>query len=429
MVIPYGSDTDKGTLDYTSNPTTVTNFLDKKSPGGGTNIHAALKDAYNDVDENTTVILMSDGNPTFYRNYDVDRGDWWRAKQDENGDWYIRGGNGNDYFDTGIIDAANDIKGKYPSNPTKIYTIGFGISDFDNPKNQMAQLMTSIATEATETNKYCYGSATQEELVNVFSSIAKTITKTENADPRPIKTNDGVVTLEGIEAGQNVELYTAYDKDDIKKSTLYKTPYSWNDFLGLTVTRTAEDGTEETINLVSYNEETKTLTFDLGGYMKSEGMNKNQNLTIRFVDPNAESKIAPANILSLAINAIADDTINEETVSEYEEKMNAAEENKNVEATEPVKPETDKNENIETTKPDNEAGNVETTKPDNEAGNVEDNTENATEGTTTDQEETNTPTVEEKPEEPVEEPATGTTTETENTVQETTSNIDVQTTE
>ena len=437
MVIPYGSDTDKGTLDYTSNPTAVTNFLNKKSPGGGTNIHAALKDAYNDVDENTTVILMSDGNPTFYREYDSSKWErrWWDDEiieeiyQDENGESYAIHGDGNTYDDTGIIDAANAIKGKYPSNPNKIYTIGFGISDFDNPNNQMAQLMTSIATEATETNRYCYGSATQEELVNVFSSIAKTITKTENADPKPIETKEGVVTLEGIEAGQNVELYTEYDKDDIENSTLYKTPYSWTDFLGLTVTRTAEDGREETINLVSYNEGTKTLTFNLGAYMKSEGMEKDQNLTIRFVDPNAESKIAPANILSLAINAIADDTINEETVSEYEEKMNAAEENKNVEATEPVKSETDKNENIETTKPDNEAGNVETTKPDNEAGNVEDNTENTTQGTTTDQEETNTPTVEEKPEEPVEEPATGTTTETENTVQETTSNIDVQTTE
>ena len=152
--------------------------------------------------------------------------------------------------------------------------------------------------------------------------------------------------------------------------------------------------------------------------MESKSMEPNEELTIRFVRAiTAQTRVAPANILSLAINAIADDTINEETVSEYEEKMNAAEENKNVEATEPVKPETDKNENIETTKPDNEAGNV------------EDNTENTTEGTTTDQEETNTPTVEEKPEEPVEEPTTGTTTETENTVQETTSNIDVQITE
>ena len=69
MVIPYGSDTDKGILNFTSNASSVANFLDSKYANGGTNIHAALEDAYDYIGEDTTVILMTDGEPTYYRYY------------------------------------------------------------------------------------------------------------------------------------------------------------------------------------------------------------------------------------------------------------------------------------------------------------------------------------------------------------------------
>ena len=399
MVIPYGSETNKGTLEYTSSAQDVKNFLAWKSAEGGTNIHAALEDALEYVDRDTTVILMTDGEPTFYRMY-------W------NGHYIGTGGNGSHYVDTGIRDAADNIKEKYPDDPTKIYTIGFGISDLNNPSSQMARLMNDIASPANGDEKYCYSSNNEEELTEVFSSIAKTITETENAAPEPKQSVDGIITLEGIEAGQNVELYTKYvtDRDgnvDEENSTLYNgRPYTWNEFLNLTVTTESE----ERINLVTYNEEDKTLTFNLGAFMEYNQIAKDQKFTIRFVDPNAQAKLSSANILSLAINAIADDTINDETVSTYEDKFNEVEANK----TEATKPADTKIENVETTTPDT----------DKETEVVEDNKENATEGTTTD--EGNTTTEEKPAEQPTE---SETTTGTESVEQDTTSNINEQSAE
>ena len=391
-LIQYASDV-KAISEFSSNPNYFDSYMRRDvtsdDPMGGTNIHAALEDALDSVGEDTTVILMTDGEPTQYRDYNR-KGHY----HNKNGRYDIKG-NASSYDSTAASKAetaASNIKNKFSAGSNTIYTIGFGIGN----DSRGARFLARVATPASGDNKYSYNSSNEEQLINVFSSIAKTITETTNTEPVAKPTTDGKITLEGIEAGQNVELYTEYDKDDIKNSTLYK-QYSWNDFLNLT--------TAEGERIVTYNNETETLTFDLGAYMQSEGINKDQNLTIRFVDPNAEANVPSENILSLAINAIADDTINEETVSTYEEKINEAEASKDTETTKPA--DTNKTENVETTAPDTETEVV------------EDNKENATEGTTTDQEETNTPTVEEKP---VEEPAT----ETENTIQETTSNINEQ---
>ena len=394
MVIPYGRDTDKGVLNFTSSARSVTNFLDRQYANGGTNIHAALTDAYNYVDKDTTVILMTDGKPTYYRHY---YDTWYGGK-----DYYI-GGDGNSYDDTGIRDAANKIKGKYPDDPTKVYTIGFGISDLNNPYSQMAKLMNDIASPANGKDKYCYSSNNEEELTNVFTSIAKTITETENALPEAKETVDGIVTLEGIEAGQNVELYTKYviDEDgniNKQQSTLYNgRAYTWNEFLRLSVT--TESG--ESINLVTYNERRETLEFNLGAFMKYNQIEKDQNFTIRFVDPDAEQEVATMNILSLAINAIESDEINEETVATYEEKFNAAEAEK--EEIAPVVEE-EKSEDVVTTPADEEEVK-----------------EEPVEG---EEQEENTTPVEETPteQEPVEEPVEDNTTETTNE----TSNINIE---
>ena len=411
-LIQYASDV-KAISEFSSNPNYFDSYMRRDvtsdDPMGGTNIHAALEDALDSVGEDTTVILMTDGEPTQYRDYNR-KGDY----SNKNGRYDIEG-NASSYDNTAASKAetaASNIKNKFSAGSNTIYTIGFGIGN----DSRGARFLARVATPASGDNKYSYNSSNEEQLINVFSSIAKTITETTNTDPVAKPTTDGKITLEGIEVGQNVELYTEYDKDDIENSTLYKQPYSWNDFLNLT--------TAEGERIVIYNNETETLTFDLGAYMQSEGMNKDQNLTIRFVDPNAESRIAPANILSFAINAIADDTINEKTVSTYEEKINEAEASKDTENAQPT----------DTNKPEN----VETTKPDNAAGNAEDSTENTTEGenttedeNTTDQEETDMPTVEKQPEQPEqpENPTTETPVESENTIQETTSNIDMQKTE
>lgn len=409
MVIPYGSDT-KDILNFTSSASSVTDFLDEQSATGGTNIHAALLDAFDDVDRDTTVILMTDGNPTYYREYNSS--EWYKIMgmviesiyKDENENSYAIHGDGNSYDDTGIRDAANKIKGKYPDDPTKVYTIGFGIADLNNPYSQMAKLMNDIASPANGKDKYCYSSNNEEELTNVFTSIAKTITETENALPEAKETVDGIVTLEGIEAGQNVELYTKYviDEDgniNKQQSTLYNgRAYTWNEFLRLSVT--TESG--ERINLVTYNERRETLEFNLGAFMKYNQIEKDQNFTIRFVDPDAEQEVATMNILSLAINAIESDEINEETVATYEEKFNAVEAEK--EEIAPVVEE-ENSEDVVTTTPADE----------------EEVKEEPVEG---EEQEENTTPVEETPteQEPVEEPVEDNTTETTNE----TSNINIE---
>ena len=269
---------------------------------------------------------------------------------------------------------------------------------------------TEYNTDGTVKTQYYYDSYDEDSLKQAFESIATSITV--NNDPVSMETQDGKITLtSGFEVGQNVEFYYTenYNSDNVEGSTPYET-ISWNEFIDK--------------SYVEYNETEGTLSLDLGAYMESKSMEPNEEITIRFVrDITVQTRIAPANILSLAITGIEDETINEETVSTYEEKINETEANKDIEITKPA--DTNKTENVETTKPDNEAGNV------------EDNTENTTEGENiteeptidkeepaADQEETtNTPTVEEKPEAAVEEPITGTTTETENTVEETTSNI------
>ena len=396
MVIPYGSDTDKGILNFTSNASSVANFLDSKYANGGTNIHAALEDAYDYIGEDTTVILMTDGEPTYYRYYY----NTWYGKA------YSIAGDGRDY-DKDAADAAKEAATKIKTDsetPCKIYTIGFGIADLNNPYSQMARFMNDIASPANGKDKYCYSSNNEEELTNVFTSIAKTITETENALPEAKETVDGIVTLEGIEAGQNVELYTKYviDEDgniNKQQSTLYNgRAYTWNEFLRLSVT--TESG--ERINLVTYNERRETLEFNLGAFMKYNQIEKGQNFTIRFVDPDAEQEVATMNILSLAINAIESDEINEETVATYEEKFNAVEAEK--EEIAPVVEE-ENSEDVVTTTPADE----------------EEVKEEPVEG---EEQEENTTPVEETPteQEPVEEPVEDNTTETTNE----TSNINIE---
>ena len=403
MVIPYAYDTFNRICNFTSNREIVSNFVNNTNMESGTNIDAALSEAYKYIDENTSIILMTDGVPSRYR-------DDWSGEA-------VRLGDGDTYNKTcgdQAIAAANRIK---DNKGAKIYSIGFGLDslgNWDGTRTKAKQMMETIAsdteynTDGTVKTQYYYDSYDEESLKDAFETISISITV--NNDPVPMETQDGKITLtSGFEVGQNVEFYYTenYNPDNVEGSTPYEI-IPWNEFINK--------------SYVEYNETEGTLSLDLGAYMESKQMEPNEEITIRFVRAiTAQTRIVPANILSLAITGIEDETINEKTVSTYEEKINKAEASKDTENTQPT----------DTNKPEN----VETTKPDNAAGNVEDNTENTTEGentteeeNTTDQEETDMPTVEEQPEQP-ENPTTETPVESENTIQETTSNIDMQKTE
>ena len=388
MVITY-SNSAQIACGYTNDATKAYNSIGNWA-NGGTNIDAGLTLANSQIanvdTKNTSVILMTDGIPGAY----VDA-DGKNQTVYANGNWYDETA-GEETVDAG---EALDSRG------VKVYTIGFGVEDED---------ALDMLKRTASGSEYYYATFDGDALEEAFESISTSITV--NNDPVSMETQDGKITLtSGFEVGQNVEFYYTenYNSDNVEGSTPYET-ISWNEFIDK--------------SYVEYNETEGTLSLDLGAYMESKSMEPNEEITIRFVrDITVQTRIAPANILSLAITGIEDETINEETVSTYEEKINETEANKDIEITKPA--DTNKTENVETTKPDNEAGNV------------EDNTENTTEGENiteeptidkeepaADQEETtNTPTVEEKPEAAVEEPITGTTTETENTVEETTSNI------
>ena len=388
MVITY-SNSAQIACGYTNDATKAYNSIGNWA-NGGTNIDAGLTLANSQIanvdTKNTSVILMTDGIPGAY----VDA-DGKNQTVYANGNWYDETA-GEETVDAG---EALDSRG------VKVYTIGFGVEDED---------ALDMLKRTASGSEYYYATFDGDALEEAFKSISTSITV--NNDPVSMETQDGKITLtSGFEVGQNVEFYYTenYNSDNVEGSTPYET-ISWNEFIDK--------------SYVEYNETEGTLSLDLGAYMESKSMEPNEEITIRFVrDITVQTRIAPANILSLAITGIEDETINEETVSTYEEKINETEANKDIEITKPA--DTNKTENVETTKPDNEAGNV------------EDNTENTTEGENiteeptidkeepaADQEETtNTPTVEEKPEAAVEEPITGTTTETENTVEETTSNI------
>ena len=373
MIITYSSSAEMK-CDYTNSVQKAYNSIGNWA-NGGTNIDGGLTLANSKISkedvENTSVILMTDGIPGYY----VDE---WGISHSV---W--AGGN---YYDKTAGEETVKAGNTLTNRGVNVYTIGFGVDD----KDALDMLKRTASDE-----KYYYSTFDGDALTEAFESISSTITI--NYDPVPMSTQDGKITLRsGFEVGQNVEVYYKenYDKENVEDSTPYEI-ISWNNFINS--------------DYVEYNASEGTLTFDLGAYMKAKGMDKDEELTIRFVRAQtAQTRLSSANVVSFMVDSIADDTINNETVSTYEEKFNEAETNK--EETTPVVEE-EKTENVETTTP-NEETEV-----------VEDDKENETEGTEAGAIESENTTTEEKP---AEEPAETETTEGTESVEQETSNINEQ---
>lgn len=313
MIIKYAEDVLKtNTYTFIKDKNTAENQL-TTYPNGGTNIDAGLTKAYNYItDSNTSVILMTDGLPSSY----IDSGN--RVVTKANGKTYSK------ECETAAneaIKAASRIK---DGKGSKIYSIGFGLNDisgkgYDGKKNSThaKEIMQSIASpteiydDGSQKNYY-FETANQAELTKAFGDIVNSITSEADGEPIPVETTNGILTIEnGFEEGQNVQIYTG---TYTKGTTPYAT-YSWSNFVNGDYA-TYEDG---------------KIKFNLGKYMEDKGMAANENVTIRFVAPNAstlKARISSANVFSLLNDIYEEEEISEETVAEYEEKFNKAEQEK-----------------------------------------------------------------------------------------------------
>ena len=208
--------------------------------GYGTNIDYGLTMAnkYIDIKDtaNTSVILMSDGRPRHYI--------------DENNDIVldVQGA-----FDQ-AIETANIIKNK----GVKLFTIGFMIDS----KGQ--KLMKELATSAEDTY---FDADDGTKLSQAFHNISNTINKTTDEEPIRFYIDNGKVEItSGFTEGQNVEIYNDTYYSNI--STPDK-KYTWKEFIDSSEYVTYSDG---------------KITFDIGKYVLDNKLNKDDSITIRFVN-------------------------------------------------------------------------------------------------------------------------------------------------
>ena len=239
---------------FTSEKTEIINAIGSTSVG--TNIDAGLTLANKNITDtqHTSVILMTDGIPTYYVN--------------ENGDNIKISGSGRDYNEKAgneTINAGKTIKDR----GVNLYAIGFGLED----ENAIAML------RKTASENKCYETFNGDALKEAFKNISESITS--DNDPIPMDTQNGKIVMNnGFKVGQNVEIYVdEYKKDS---SVPYK-KYTWEQFINL------EDGTTE---ISKYDETFNTLTFDLGKYMESEGIAAEREVIIRFVSTTANTQSA-----------------------------------------------------------------------------------------------------------------------------------------
>ena len=289
---PYG---------FTNDITALKNKLKKDKPDSGTNIDYGLTVANNyitkDNAKTTSVILMSDGAPYQYldnkTNKVVSDQDKGASEAEESAGW---------------------IKDK----GAKLYSIGFHLGSDEK------ELMSKIATEPNE--PYYYETSSGADLSGAFENIATSITTTTDGKSISLSTNDGILTItktgtnvDGEEEksvfteGQNVEIYT--ETYVANSSEPFKT-YSWDEFKAL--------------EYVTYDDDLEKIEFDLRNYIKdTNGIDEDDTITIRFVNPVSESvvsaKMVSANVLSLAMGIVEDETTTNEIIANYEEKFNEVE--------------------------------------------------------------------------------------------------------
>ncbi len=357
MIIKYSKNVIDNNPYFTKNYDKASEQLDT-NPNGGTNIDAGLKKAYEKItDQNTSVILMTDGLPSRYIK--------------DNGQCSDQMGNGSSYTkDTKIaadkaIARAEKIK---TEKGAKIYSIGFGLDKisgtaYDKKSNYQhaKEIIQAIASpteqysDGTE-KKYWFDTVNADALTNAFSTIYDSVVSEADGEPIDIQTTEGkMVIADGFEAGQNVEIYTG---EYTKGTSTPKATYSWNEFISSDYVQENEDG---------------TITFNLTQYMKDNNIAANEKVTIRFVDPQkANVKMKSARLMSLVMDA-TEDAESEEDIAEYEQKIEKAEQAKATTVKEESKPATTETPNKETT--NNTVVETENTKPstDNKENNKQDN--------------------------------------------------------
>ena len=370
MIIAYAGNAETK-CDYTSSAKTANRIVNGLGANGGTNTDAALELANTYVkqgEENTSVILMTDGLPTYYQYTDR-----WGTHT---------GGNGqSNQWDSTLkecrdqaIDSAQLIKNK----GTKVYTIGFGLGKDNTAKT----FLESVATTA----KDYYPSDSSAELNNAFTQITQSIVSDGNKETLTTSINDTekgksgevIIDKKYFAENQNVEIYTKPYTGANKEDNV-PTVYTWSEFENLTVKETDVEGNEREVSVVEYvrDEDGKVtkIKFDLGKYMEAtEGIAASDKLTIRFVTP-AKQKMRSANAFSLVFSLCDEEEVSDDTVAEYEEQFNQVEQEKaSTTSTVPVK--TDKeeteNENAENNTIENNATDkTETENKDNIEGNTE----------------------------------------------------------
>ena len=368
MIIKYAKDLITTNVYFTSDKNIAKSQLNTK-PDGGTNIDAGLTEANKYItSENaatTSVILMTDGLPSRYI-------------INSNGNCSEMMGDGQTYSRQTEIAANQAIEsaGWIKEKGSKLYTIGFGLDEITGngydrvPNSEHAkQIIRNIATPSRTlpdgtTKDYYYYAASGAELNNVFESIYTEITTNKDGEHIQESSTDGIITIdEGFIANQDVEIYTGTYIEGV--STTYDV-FTWDEFLASEYVTPIYDG--ETV---------KEIKFNLGKYMEDEGMNTDENVTIRFVAEgtggnsntalgkaftNRTFSFSPETLSAdaLTMNVDEKETTTSETINSYEEKSEEAEAKNNEQAAE-------SSEEVEETEADNEEE-----KADEDITNIED---------------------------------------------------------
>ena len=128
----------------------------------------------------------------------------------------------------------------------------------------MKKLMKELATSAEDTY---FDADDGTKLSQAFHNISNTINKTTDEEPIRFYIDNGKVEItSGFTEGQNVEIYNDTYYSNI--STPDK-KYTWKEFIDSSEYVTYSDG---------------KITFDIGKYVLDNKLNKDDSITIRFVN-------------------------------------------------------------------------------------------------------------------------------------------------
>ena len=303
--------------------------VDSASTSRGTNTIAGLEKAktISDTDKNISVVLMTDGEPTY----------------DENGTFVPFGSKD---INTQTVATAKTIT----DNGNPMYVIGFGIGTTEEIPVDFVQKMTS----EDGPKAHYYSAENAASLATAFETV---VTEIINSDGDHIteSSENGIIKIkEGFTKGQDIEIYKGNYTEG--ESSPYDT-FTWNDFFAT--------------GYAAYDETHKVITFKLGEYMEDEGMDTDEQVSIRFVAEGTAGKKTKSTKRSLKNVIPPSDpipTYKGETTSEKEEEKKTVKEE-----TKSTKKESKKIENNEEKKSSKETSEVKETVKEEKETTVETN--------------------------------------------------------